>query len=170
MNIKLTILFSIFVIIIIILINRNKLLNNFNENYGYYCGNCGRNKWKGERACSSCVNCGWCIDYNGNGSCGIGGVNGPLFKECRSWFYRGIKMYGPDYNNLGPIFIEEPPRKVYWWSPWHNSSWRNPWYSTNYINRRLLRKNRRYGRLRNRMLKNRMLKKRKRHLKKKKKK
>ena len=80
----------------------------------FYCPNCRRNNWMGESQCASCDNCGWCIDPNGYGSCGLGDANGPYFKDCRSWYHRGICMRGPDCGLRGPVYVTSYP----WYNPW----------------------------------------------------
>jgi len=53
------------------------------------CRDCNRIGKKGIDQCLSCVNCGWCIDPNGYGSCVLGNSNGPLFAECAQYMYNG---------------------------------------------------------------------------------
>ena len=84
-------------IVLLCVFNSSDSIENF------YCPNCNRNNWTGEAECANCHNCGWCIGPNGYGSCGIGDGRGPFFKECRSWFYRGMKMYGSDPSISQPI-------------------------------------------------------------------
>jgi hypothetical protein len=47
------------------------------------CNNCGNIN---ESDCLKCNNCGWCVDYNGNGKCIAGNADGPLYKQsCNKW-------------------------------------------------------------------------------------
>ena len=116
-----TVLVSLMIIFVVALLlvmqNKNKKL--INETYGVYCPDCNRNEWMGENDCYNCNNCGWCIDPNGNGSCGIGSAGGPLFKDCRSWFYNGRCMWGPDCGAIGPIYYDN----YYWNTPWYTNWW-----------------------------------------------
>ena len=93
------------------------------ESFGVYCPDCNRNDWMGESECYNCTNCGWCIDPNGNGACGIGNANGPLFKDCRSWYYNGMCMWGPDCGVSGPIYYDN----VYLNTPWYTDLWYWGW-------------------------------------------
>ena len=74
------------------------------ETYGVYCTDCGKNDWLGEQDCMSCNNCGWCIDPDLNGSCQKGDSSGPDFAECRSWYYNGVCIWGPECDYQGPIY------------------------------------------------------------------
>ena len=116
-----TVLVSLMIIFVVALLlvmqNKNKKL--INETYGVYCPDCNRNNWMGESDCYNCSNCGWCIDSNGNGSCGIGSASGPLFKDCRSWYYNGRCMWGPDCGTTGPIYYDN----YYWNTPWYTNWW-----------------------------------------------
>ena len=83
-----------------------------------YCGDC--NQIWDINKCMSCNNCGWCVDPNGNGSCGYGSINGPLFKDCRSWFYNGKCIWGPDCGYSGPIYYDNEILNYPWYSRWFN--------------------------------------------------
>ena len=99
---------------------KNKVMD---DTFGVYCPDCNRNDWMGETDCYSCTNCGWCIDPNGNGSCGIGNASGPLFKDCRSWYYNGQCMWGPECDYVGPIYYDND----YWDTPWYSNWWYWGW-------------------------------------------
>lgn len=78
------------------------------EKEPFYCPDCFRNAWVGHYECMQCSNCGWCVDNYGTGSCGVGDQNGPYFKDCRSWYYRNVCIFGPDcitssYSWLNPF-------------------------------------------------------------------
>ena len=142
---KLFILMCLIVLIIIIIIISSKkiLEKKFNENYGYICKNCNRNDWMGESDCASCMNCGWCINPDGNGSCGVGTFKGPLFKDCRSWYYRGKLMWGPENDYSGPIYTTNPHSYNNWfrWPVWNNLRfWGNSNRYMNNIRRRFRRR------------------------------
>ena len=63
----------------------------FNKEFFKYCQNCDK---EGERNCSNCQNCGWCIDSNYNGYCIEGDKYGPYYtNNCREWYYDGNKIY-----------------------------------------------------------------------------
>ena len=111
-----------------------KLLN---ENFGYNCPDCNRNNWMGESDCYACNNCGWCIDPNGNGSCGLGSASGPMFKDCRSWFYNGRCIWGPDCGYSGPMYYDNAILTYPWYSRWWYWGIGRPW-----------RRGRRWGRVR----------------------
>ena len=84
-----------------------------------YCRKCGRDKWMSQHDCYNCVNCGWCITQDGTGECSLGRPNGPLFKECRSWFYRGSCVWGPECSHTGPIYITHSVKKPFpWYRRW----------------------------------------------------
>ena len=104
-------------IVLLCVFNSSDSIENF------YCPNCNRNNWTGESECANCHNCGWCIDPNGYGSCGIGDGRGPFFKECRSWFYRGMKMYGSDPSisqSIRPMYVVSTPwYNLYGWFRGH---------------------------------------------------
>lgn len=158
--IKMVILLIVIIIIILILF-KNYIIKNFNEHYGVFCPNCRKNNWMGESECNSCINCGWCINSNGDGSCGLGTPAGPMFKDCRTWYHGGVCRWGPDCGSIGPIYVREPPVNLHWIPTWINtnwdySGWRFPgwnWSRWNPFrrnirrnirrNRRLLRQNRR---------------------------
>ena len=124
MNPILLLIICVTIIIIIAFIHNKKYLNILNEKYGYYCKNCNRNEWMGERDCASCVNCGWCINPNGVGSCGVGTPSGPMFKDCRTWYHQGKCMWGPECNYGGPIYtvpVRNYPSYIRWprWRLWN---------------------------------------------------
>lgn len=83
---------TVFVIIVIILLNHKKnKVENYNDQAGKYCITC---EGKSPNECLGCFNCGFCVDENGNGKC-IGGdaVSGPYNKErCAKW-YSGDPFY-----------------------------------------------------------------------------
>ena len=120
-------LVSLCVIAIIVVIGMAFMQNENNkvmdDTFGVYCPDCNRNDWMGETDCYSCTNCGWCIDPNGNGSCGIGNASGPLFKDCRSWYYNGQCMWGPECDYVGPIYYDND----YWDTPWYSNWWYWGW-------------------------------------------
>lgn len=150
---KLVILTIVILIILIVIVIIYKLLNKrFNEKYGYYCKNCNRNDWMGESDCASCLNCGWCINPDGHGSCGVGTFQGPLFKDCRSWYYQGRCMWGPECDYSGPIYTVQTPFYYHWfnWNNWpYLRRWRY-WGNKNRFNNRLRRGLRRRRFLNNR--------------------
>lgn len=120
-------LVSLCVIAIVVVIGMAFMQNENNkvmdDTFGVYCPDCNRNDWMGETDCYSCTNCGWCIDPNGNGSCGIGNASGPLFKDCRSWYYNGQCMWGPECDYVGPIYYDND----YWDTPWYSNWWYWGW-------------------------------------------
>ena len=120
-------LVSLCIIAIIVVIGMAFMKNENNkvmdDTFGVYCPDCNRNDWMGETDCYSCTNCGWCIDPNGNGSCGIGNASGPLFKDCRSWYYNGQCMWGPECDYVGPIYYDND----YWDTPWYSNWWYWGW-------------------------------------------
>ena len=88
------------------------------EKFGVYCRNCGLNGWRGQTDCYECNNCGWCIDPNGYGSCVTGNANGSLFADCRSYFYKGACIYGPECGYNSPIYITPIWYNPFtWWGP-----------------------------------------------------
>ena len=119
MNNSVLVSLMIIFVVALLLVMQNKNKKIINETYGVYCPDCNRNEWMGENDCYNCNNCGWCIDPNGNGSCGIGSASGPLFKDCRSWFYNGRCMWGPDCGAIGPIYYDN----YYWNTPWYTNWW-----------------------------------------------
>ena len=122
MNSIIVVIICIIVIIVSIIVNRYLLTKNFNEKFGYYCKNCNRNNWMGESDCAMCSNCGWCINPDGYGSCGIGDQQ-VQFKDCQSWYYQGQCMWGPACNYQGPIYITQPPVYNHWYM-WPFRWWR----------------------------------------------
>lgn len=116
---------SIVALIVIVVIYFMQKQNNIimDENFGVYCPDCNGNDWMGESDCFNCSNCGWCIDPNGNGSCARGSMYGPLFKDCRSWYYNGQCMWGPQCGYQGPIYYDN----TYWNTPWYSNWWYWGW-------------------------------------------
>ena len=121
-----TIGISVTILVVVIYICHNKTKKKINESFGLKCTNCNRNNWMGESDCMSCSNCGWCIDPNGYGSCGLGNANGPLFKDCRSWYYNGICMWGPECGSSGPVYYNNPIVEYPWYTRWWYMG-RRPW-------------------------------------------
>lgn len=84
-----------------------------------HCRDCSRGGWRSERSCMDCLNCGWCIDPNGDGYCVQGDANGPLFNDCAQYFYNkpvpeSIWFRGdPIVNQLPP----PPPPVTYGTGP-----------------------------------------------------
>ena len=113
----------VIVLVGVILYGQQTNRKMIDDTFGVYCPDCNRNNWMGERDCYNCTNCGWCIDPNGNGSCGIGSASGPMFKDCRSWYYNGQCMWGPDCGSVGPIYYNN----YYWDRPWYNNWWYWGW-------------------------------------------
>lgn len=73
-----------FVILIIIFFFRSSL-EHFNDTSGKFCNSC-ENKTLNQ--CTSCFNCGFCVDEWGNSGCIGGDRNGPFNKEkCKRWYY-----------------------------------------------------------------------------------
>lgn len=71
--------------------------------FSRYCTQCG---WKSRTTCSDCNNCGYCIDYDGNGKCEPGDSRGPYFREdCVVWEYK------PFVNNPDIIYNKFPYRQ-----------------------------------------------------------
>ena len=59
-----------------------------------YCTSCGYNS---RQSCSSCINCGFCINSDGKGECISGDSDGPTFREdCLFWEYN-VRQY-PKYG------------------------------------------------------------------------
>ena len=147
------IIILVIIIIIILILFKNSVIKSFNENYGVFCPNCRKNNWMGESECNSCINCGWCINSNGDGSCGLGTPAGPMFKDCRTWYHGGICRWGPDCGSIGPIYVKRPPINLHWMPTWINtrwdySDWRFPSWNWSRWNpfRRNIRRNRRLSR------------------------
>lgn len=143
---KMEYLVSLCVIAIVVVIGMAFMQNENNkvmdDTFGVYCPDCNRNDWMGETDCYSCTNCGWCIDPNGNGSCGIGNASGPLFKDCRSWYYNGQCMWGPECDYIGPIYYDND----YWDTPWYSNWWYWGWGGPRRKYRRGRHPRRRYSR------------------------
>ena len=114
---------TVFLTILYLLVYSQPLYNEgfegFNSFYNpNYCKDCNQLGWRGEQACMQCVNCGWCIDPNGNGSCVQGDANGPYFADCVQYFYNGgVGTVTPPY---GPMVI-----------PWYQR-YLIPWYGGSY--------------------------------------
>ena len=115
---NISILLAISVLAVVVYVCHSKTKKEINENFGINCSNCNRNNWIGESDCMSCNNCGWCIDPNGYGSCAIGNANGPLFKDCSSWYYNGVCMWGPQCGSVGPIYYDNPIIEYPWYTRW----------------------------------------------------
>ena len=123
---NISILLAISVLAVVVYVCHSKTKKEINENFGINCSNCNRNNWIGESDCMSCNNCGWCIDPNGYGSCAIGNANGPLFKDCSSWYYNGVCMWGPQCGSVGPIYYDNPIIEYPWYTRWWYMG-RRPW-------------------------------------------
>lgn len=92
------ILYLIIFIVIFVIIYKNVKTEKFNTFYGKfpyaypktYCSSCGN---LNIHECGKCVNCGYCVNNEGIGSCEAGDNNGPYFAEnCSYWF--------PDGNDI----------------------------------------------------------------------
>ena len=107
--------------------------SNFMNRVAYKCPNCSSNTWLGEDKCYSCNECGWCIDPYGNGSCARGNEYGPLYKQCRTWKYKGDCMWGPDCGSNGPIYVGEYDTDPYpWYKRWFWPNYRYDYYDDSY--------------------------------------
>ena len=111
------------VVVVVVYFMQEQNTKVLDENFGMYCPDCNGNDWMGESDCFNCSNCGWCIDPNGNGSCARGSMYGPLFKDCRSWYYNGQCMWGPQCGYQGPIYYDN----TYWNTPWYTNWWYWGW-------------------------------------------
>ena len=60
----------------------------------------------GESECNSCINCGWCINSNGDGSCGLGTPAGPMFKIVE-YSLKLLICFLPDCGSIGPIYVKK---------------------------------------------------------------
>lgn len=93
-------------------------MKSYTEGFSH-CKDCSRGGWRSERSCMDCLNCGWCIDPNGDGYCVQGDANGPLFNDCAQYFYNkpvpeSIWFRGdPVLNQLPP----PPPAITYGTGP-----------------------------------------------------
>lgn len=69
--------------------------------YKRYCGSCtGRTR----RSCGKCLNCGWCMNSKGVGTCVAGDSHGPFFRDdCMYWEY-GNPYYHYPNDHIFPIF------------------------------------------------------------------
>ena len=104
--------------------------SNFMNRVGYKCPNCSSNTWLGEDKCYSCNECGWCIDPYGNGSCAKGNEYGPLYKQCKTWKYKGDCMWGPDCGSNGPMYVGEYDTDPYpWYKRWFWPNYRYDYYN-----------------------------------------
>lgn len=57
----------------------------FNDTVGRFCYNC---QGKTINQCTTCANCGFCVDRNGNSNCVSGDHNGPYnCDDCVLWYY-----------------------------------------------------------------------------------
>jgi hypothetical protein len=83
------------IIIIIVIALYYFIINKKEENFytrspllnftPYYTG-CKTCKGLDKESCGFCLNCGWCINKNGQGKCTPGDSNGPHFKnDCYIW-------------------------------------------------------------------------------------
>jgi hypothetical protein len=101
----------------------------------FSCPSCSNQDWLGESHCYKCNNCGWCIDRERYGSCVVGDMRGPLFREdCRSWFYKGRCLWGPDCGYTAPIY------HVPWYYNWIGFGMPNPYMGMRRRHRRRYRR------------------------------
>jgi hypothetical protein len=124
------IIFLLIVVFIIIYVNRRMI----DENYGLNCPNCDKNEWLGESDCYNCNNCGWCIDYDDNGSCTKGNASGPSYKNCKNWYYNGNCMWGPQCDNVGPVYYDNSYIDSPWYLSWLYGGWYQNLYDRYYYN------------------------------------
>jgi hypothetical protein len=82
----------------------NNVKEGFYSYFGWYkkwCPECGK---RNRRSCSSCVNCGWCINDRGKGECIPGNQSGPMFrKDCLYWETEN-PYYGYPMNHIYPRY------------------------------------------------------------------
>lgn len=94
----------VFIIILVIWFNRHRLTEGFNENSGQFCRTC---EGKTFNQCSSCFNCGYCVDRYGNAECIGGDHKGPYnFERCDRWYsgdpYSYMLQQNANYGCQGP--------------------------------------------------------------------
>ncbi len=92
----------------------------FNSYNKKYCPSC---NWRNERTCNSCLNCGFCRNSNGQGSCEPGDSKGPHFRnDCISWTYGDASQFYPN-SGIEPVtlvrsqnpYFQRQIRKPYEW-------------------------------------------------------
>lgn len=86
-----------------------------------YCPECGK---MSRSMCSSCTNCGYCINSRGVGECVPGDSTGPYFrKDCLTWDYNAPSVTSV-YPIVGTYSLYSP---YYYRYPRHRRYWRRRW-------------------------------------------
>lgn len=90
---------TVTILLYVMYMNLNENANNdgqvkegYNVGSGSFCMTCDK---KTINQCNQCANCGWCVDYWGNGKCIGGNHLGPFNKErCMVWKHNDPFSYG----------------------------------------------------------------------------
>jgi hypothetical protein len=77
-------IFLIIISVVVLFWILRRHVEGFNESSGQFCRTC---EGKTLNQCTSCFNCGLCVDSNGNSSCIGGDYKGPYnYEKCARWY------------------------------------------------------------------------------------